>query len=369
MPASPESPNLDKPKDQLSILDNITAGFMTESQAAKAIMNEVYAGLEVYCSIPDKYRHCELAEQTLDLQTLGDAELRQLLDNPPGAIINPTEAHLETIELFRMISEGDPLVTEGGDSLRPTVGAYLQGPPGVGKTHIMAAFGRVAEAALAKRLHDLMTRVRTHIGVFYRQFKHEMDTKGGNKTGEKVWSIDAKGGTEIVKSPEQKFNDGVEGVKRMFKGSKDQPTDMLYLGFEQLCQLHADNHAAALAAIEQAPVVFVDDVHGKGDRARLTVIQQLLERRYELGKFGTFLTTNVDAEHVGGDDENVAKRILSRTRESFVTIDFNGAIDWREQVKQRRINIIRDEIKRRIAERAAPLPDPEMEPPPGEERI
>ena len=64
-----------------------------------------------------------------------------MIENPLGAIVNPTCVHREALEFFRKILAGDPLVCAKGDPLRPTVGAYLVGPPGVGKTHLMAAFG------------------------------------------------------------------------------------------------------------------------------------------------------------------------------------------------------------------------------------
>ncbi len=350
MANDPESRPSEGGRPPLSILDKLTAGLATRQDIAQAIMDEVHAGLQVYCSIPEGYAHCELGDRTLDFDTLGDAELRNLLDHPPGVIINPARPHLEAMELFRMILEGDSLVCEGGDPLRPTVGAYLYGPPGVGKTHVMAAFGRAIQALLASRLDDVTKRIRSYIDIFHRQY--QIDFQRDKTGGRQVWTVTADS-IKASKTPEQKFQEGMENIRRSLAGNKDQPTDMLYLGFDDLCELYVSSATRrdALVAIENAPVVFVDDLHGKGDPERLKVIQRLIERRYELGQFGTFLTTNVDVEHIGGGDESIGKRILSRSRESFVPFDFTGCTDWREAVKNRKIKLIQAEIGRRIAAR------------------
>ncbi|MDO8648890.1 MAG: hypothetical protein Q7R81_03840 [Candidatus Peregrinibacteria bacterium] len=326
---------------------------MTKADVANAIMQEVHSGLHVYCSIPGGYTHCTLEQRTLDIDRLDEARLRELLEHPPGEILNPKTPHSEAIEFFNMILEGHSLVTEGSDCLRPTVGAYLQGPPGVGKTHIMAAFGRWIEFTLHERLKELMLKVRSHIDIFWRQY--QVDLKEDKLPAERgtVYKL-TKEDIEVHKRPHERFEEAMAGIKRLITSSAYQPTDMLYLGFEDLCQLYSSSDARkdAIGAIESAPIVFVDDLHGKGDPERLLVIQRLIERRYELKRFGTFLTTNIDVEHIGGDDVNVGKRILSRSKESFAVFDFTGCVDWREEVKQRKIRLIREEIKRRIAARA-----------------
>jgi len=282
--------------------------------------------------------------------------MRELLTNPAGVIINPKPPHREAMEFFQMILEGNELVCDGGDPLRPTVGAYLYGPPGVGKTHIMAAFGRIVEATLQARLADIMSKIRLNIDMIYRQYQKDADTDKA-PDGRKIWTISSKGAT-ISETPDEKFQKGLEGIKRILVGSKDQPTDVLYLGFDNLYQLYRspDTRADALEAIEKAPIVFVDDLHSKNDPSRLEVIQQLMERRYELGKFGTFVTTNIDVEHIGGDEENERKRILSRSKETFVPFDLTECEDWRDTMKQRRIKMIKAEIQRRVTKRDATPP-------------
>lgn len=363
MKEQPESIGAPEGKRPPSIADQLTAGLTTRKEIADAIVQEVHAGLKVFCSIPEGYAHCELQTRTVDLDSLSEPELRELLEHPPGAILNPSRAHLKATEFFRMILEGHPLVCEGGDPLRPTVGAYLHGPPGVGKTHVMAAFGRSIEAILESRLSDVMKRIQSYIDIFYRQYQSDVD-KDPAPDGRTIWTL-TPSSLKASKRPEDRFQEGMSNIKQSLAGNKDQPTDMLYLGFDDLCELYTSDTTRrdALEAIENAPVVFVDDLHGKGDPERLQVIQRLIERRYELGKFGTYVTTNVDVAHIGGEDEGIGKRILSRSKENFIIIDFQECTDWRETVKNRRIRLIDAEIDRRIAAQRPDPPSPAGEKP------
>ena len=75
------------------------------------------------------------------------------------------------------------------------------------------------------------------------------------------------------------------------------------------------------------------------------MIQQLIERRYELNRPGTFLTTNLTAEELGAGDRTIAQRLLSRCRENFIKFNFSECTDWRMAVKARRIQWIEKAIK------------------------
>ena len=52
-------------------------------------------------------------------------------------------------------------------------------------------------------------------------------------------------------------------------------------------------------ALETARVVFIDDIHPQGDPAQVQIVLHLLERRYELGRAGTSLTTNLQTSQLG----------------------------------------------------------------------
>ena len=340
---------------KLSPLDRLIEGVSSQHEFLAAMKDEIHAGLSVYCDIPAGYQHCTLQTRNVDIEKLSEEQVRDLIDRPQGEIVNPENAHREAIEFFAMIQEGHPLVTKDGNPLRPTVGAYLQGPTGVAKTHIMAAYGRWAQQKLAQELKEIMTRVDSLIGTFYRQYTYDIDhVKQGDGLKTRSFELTASDIKDPEKTPQEKLRQGIEGAKRILAGSKYQPNDMLYLGFEDLCTLYGskETRSDALEAIEQAPIIFVDDVHAQGTEGGLDVVKKLFERRYELKQFGTFVTSNVDVESIGGSDANVAKRILSRSKESSLVIDFAGCTDWRESMKQRKIQFIRDEISKRIAARS-----------------
>lgn len=306
-------------------------------------MDEVYAGLGIFCHIPDGFKHCELGVgSNIDPKTLGEEERRALLDNPPSVILNPHQAHLEAIELFKMILEGHPKVCENGDCLRPTIGAYLYGRAGAGKTHIMAAFGHRIESELQTRIHEVMERFKGYIHACLRQYARAID--GGNK------AIDLSAGVQQLRDPEEVLQNELEKAKKILVGMKYRPTDMLYLGFSDLCEIYAapNTRKETIETIENAPIVFLDDVHSKGDSSRQQLIDTVIENRYASGRHGTFVTTNLPVDRIGDDDH--AGHLSSRAAEMFVPLDFTDCDDWRETVKRFRVMDIQEEIRRRIAQ-------------------
>jgi hypothetical protein len=333
-----------------TVLDRLLAGTVNQADIAREITSEVHAGLQQFCSIPDGYTHCELGHRPLDLESLTDAAVRDLLADPPGVILNPCPVHLKAIELFQMLIQGDPLVCQDGEPLRPTVGAYLYGPPGVGKTHIMAAYGLRVRALLDQRL----TRVNQLIGEFvaasYGKFLGRQSAWTGPPAGEKL-NVLAERSFEEKLNPYDEFRVDVDVLKEKLGKFPHHPTDLLYLGFGELYELYRTERRrdTAIRAIENARIVFIDDVHPHGDRAQLEVVQHLIERRYELDRPGTFITTNLDTRDLGGGDPTLAQRILSRCSETFVHLNFEGCEDWRIKVKARRIRLIERAIEERLA--------------------
>ncbi len=275
----------------ITALDRMLAAQVNASDVAREIIAEARAGMEKFCDIPDGYKHCRLDRATLNLDGLSETEARRLLDEPPGPIVNPTPVHIEAIEFFRMLLDGDPLVCEQHSALRPTLGAYLVGPPGVGKTHIMAAFAVCVKQKLDRELVRMEGAVRslvqrTYDRTLYQQALWTRPAEDGSR-----WDIicgsppapGGRGGTQDfmtraqkegvgmieVLPPEERFAAAVHSLKRKIRGYPHQPTDMLYLGFEDLCgglQGSAERRARLLGALEQARMVFIDDIHPKGDR-------------------------------------------------------------------------------------------------------
>jgi len=361
----------------VSALDRMLAGQASAAVIAREIITEARASLEQFCDIPAGYQHCQLAPTTCNLDAISEVEMRALIENPPGTIVNPTRVHLEAIEFFRKILAGDPLVCENQDALRPTLGAYLVGPPGVGKTHIMAAFGLRIKQQLDKELARMESKTIRLIGQIYETTLYQQaDWARQPVTDDNRWVLaaaqplaatKAKTPEDVLKlamqadiplkkllSPEQRFAAAMQYLQRWVRDYAYQPTDMLYLGFEDLfdeLQQTKDRRAKIIKALEGARIVFIDDIHPKGDPDRLQVIQQLIERRYELDRPGTFLTTNLTAEELGAGDRTVAQRLLSRCSENFIKFNFNGCTDWRMAVKARRIKLVEKTISDRLSER------------------
>lgn len=365
----------------ITALDRMLAAQAGAADIAREIIAEARSGLEPFCEIPDGYRHCRLEYATRNLGDLSADEARQLLGQPSGPILNPSPVHIEAIEFFRMLVNGDPLVCEHRSPLRPTLGAYLVGPPGVGKTHIMAAFAVCVKQRLDEDLTRLEATIRSLVQRMYEQTLHQQAiwTRPAEDGGR--WDIrsarpsDPDGAKDFmtraaregvsmiaVPPPEERFGAAVRALTRKIRTYPHQPADMLYLGFEDLCaglQSEPERRARLLAAIENARVVFIDDIHPKGDPDRFHVIQQLIERRYELNRPGTFLTTNLTADELGAGDAMLAQRLLSRCSENFIKFDFRGCIDWRVTVKSRRIRLIEGAIRERVGQRAStPSPPP-----------
>ncbi len=75
----------------------------------------------------------------------------------------------------------------------------------------------------------------------------------------------------------------------------------------------------------------------------------MFERRYELGRLGTFISTNLETKDFVAD-ETVAKRLLSRCAEMFFELDFKDSIDWRQRINHRRVELARKYLLSRFPE-------------------
>jgi hypothetical protein len=77
------------------------------------------------------------------------------------------------------------------------------------------------------------------------------------------------------------------------------------------------------------------DFQPEGDPEQAQLALHLLERRYELGLAGTFLTTNLLAHDHGGGDEMLGSRLIRLCAETSMTVDFSESNDWWQNVKSR----------------------------------
>lgn len=338
-------------------LDKLQAGVYNFDEFEAELINDVYAGLHRYCRIPDAYQHCELASRHIDLESLDDQSLRTLLRSPPSEIVNPYDAHIKAISLFELLLSGDTVACENGNPLTPNIGAYLYGPPGTGKTHLMAAYGQAVSRLLDEQLKHIRDMIEEVIRQAYARYIHREATEREMDRREAIGVIEI--GEETLKdvtqteglSPDQEFWATIDSLKKRLHEHEYQPTDLIYIGFKELYETcrYGNERTEALSALENARVVFIDDIHPQGDPEQIQLVLHLLERRYELGRAGTFLTTNLETIDLGGGDPMLGARLLSRCAETLVTVDFTGCDDWRQKVKSRRVSLVEAALQPRIA--------------------
>lgn len=344
------------------ILDLALAGFEPQqrilaTQIAEAAYSLLFGGLKDYCLVPDKYKTSKLGIDNIDLDKLKPEEFAELLENPSGNIINPIYCHLEAITFFQGILSGDDGFCEMHDPLMPKVGAYLYGPPGCGKTHIMAAFAMLMRQHLEKQLQD------TKAFIERQAFAVIKEVAKRNEQGDFI--VDPEIETKVVydiTNPEVANTDEVKetveialnrGVIKVFKAAKNStavsPTDVLYIGFDPLVEMYEKQRETTLEQLILSPIVFVDDLHPKGNEARIQVIQHVIERRYEVGRPATFMTSNLEGAGLVGEDQKIIDRIKSRLGEMFYPINFEGAVDWRQSFKKLRVQKVQELVREMLS--------------------
>lgn len=336
--------------NQPTTLDRLRAGILNHDEFHTEVLNEVYAGLHQFCQIPDSYKHCRLTSSSLDIDALSDTELKTLLNNPPTEIVNPYTSQTKAITLFNMMLSGDTLVCDNEDPLRPTLGAYLYGPPGTGKTHLMAAYARLLKEKLDVHLEEVNEFAAQFINKAFGQFMLRVGSEQEAEL-EETGQFDLVGDEFVsIASPEAEFWQTIDTLKEHLAGYEYKPIDLIYIGFKELFELysHTTRRIDIMQALESARVVFIDDVHPQGDSEQTQLVLHLLERRYELGQSGTFLTTNLQTSELGGGDEKLGNRLLSRCSETLLTIDFSDCDDWRKKVKSRKIKMVEQELERQM---------------------
>ena len=289
------------PVNDRTLLDKIEAGTITATEFEAAVIDQVYAGMQQYCEIPEAYQHCELTSRQLDIESLPEQELRGLLRSRPAEIVNTGDAHIRAIEFFSMLLEGYNAVCDGGDPLAPTVGGYLYGPPGTGKTHLMAAYGRRLREELEQKLHHVHENFGDVLQRVFRQYTLRSVQESRATEGEVGYTTLTSQGHDYEKrsAPADEFWEAISDFQMRLAGYRYQPTDLIYIGFKELVEVVRGARRAAMDALETARVVFIDDIHPQGDPAQVQIVLHLLERRYELGRAGTSLTTNLQTSQLG----------------------------------------------------------------------
>jgi DNA polymerase III delta prime subunit len=302
-------------------------------------------------------------------------------------ICDPRKPHIEAIELLNLYLQGDPSVCENRDPFQPRFGVNFVGPPGCGKTHIMSAFARRMKEYHDKKLEGYQAMVLQFVNREYVAYQKAIADVSNPNQPTSVWKIESTrdAGEEALleklklgetgepsakrpplmamasliagklveeKDPATVFLEKLTQHREALRRMQYQPPDLLYLDFDALWELYrteGETRSQVLAAIERAKVLFLDDVHPKGDSERVQIVLHVIEGRYAAGQMGTFMTTNLTTDELAGKDERIADRLKSRCSEMFYEVSFQGCDDWRTKVKRRRIDLAREHLERRIA--------------------
>lgn len=367
-PAGGGSQEVDDP-----ILEGLLSGKLTANDLAETLLQELFRGVEKYCVIPERYKGVKLDIAGLDedLKELNGEEIEGLNLVSEGRIINPSQKQLLAISILRAIADEDPRFCQSTaviPSFAPTLGLYLEGIPGCGKTHIMTAFAIEMKAKLDGEINEFRGFLRRIINERVQKFLKAEETpkigKGGNIIDFDSAPVDSFGNQDLSKVDFQKKEDSGEEVKKALeqlreniRNSPTRPTALLFLEFDTLFEEYsrADKEAAAelLEKVCSADLVFIDDLHPKNDPARIQLIQHLIERRYHTGKFGTLITSNLDVDElVQLNDTNqdsearsgstLEGRLESRADSIFVRINIDDAKDWRSDVHKKRIDYLEE---------------------------
>lgn len=378
-----------------TVADLMLAGKMSPKDVADAIVDEAYGPLKQYCALPEGFSNRVLGYERRGVSAMSVDQIDELNDSPPPMIIDPHPPQIEAIELLQSFLKGNGMVCRGGDPYQPMFGANFVGPPGCGKTHIMSAFARQMKEFLDEKLKGYHRMVADFVNKEYIAYQKAMVRLPNPDEQGTVWNLDTVDTADQIaaldalkrtasapgtapaeqkslvaaaravsgrvieqKDPTTAFLDKIAHFKQALGKMQYQPPDFLYLDFEALWELcRGDNvkREQALDAIIRAKVLFLDDLHPKGDIERVQIVLHVIEGRYAAGRMGTFITTNLTTDELaGGNEAHIAERLKSRCSEMFYEVEFKDCVDWRTEVKRRRIELVRQQLRSRIEARVDP---------------
>lgn len=357
------------------------AGEITVSHLEQDVIKAAYPEAFPYFKLPVGYARCKLEIDGRVISQLSEEDLLELAINPSAAIVDPSESQLEALASLQLFLEGNSRYCLKGSPLRPSIGAFFYGPPGTGKSHLMYAFAHEMKRRLddklsewRKMLHQrikvdidrclkLDKKNRTRAVVQLDGVEDESVATAVNKAG----IVDATGKTlwqraqqssgkldldvELARDPMEVLEAALSDASRQLRELPDQPSDIMCINFDDFYSAFCrDEESSELyKALCRAQYVFVDDYHDRSDRGRFEAFWTLMNARAEVGRRGTFVTSNIDPEDIGkGSDKSLTGRLLSRMKSVFYSIHFADTIDFRAEILQRAVKKAKVEAEERM---------------------
>jgi len=123
-------------------------------------------------------------------------------------------------------------------------------------------------------------------------------------------------------------------VKQQFEKivgkSPYKPSDLAFITFDDLFERRDDDNF--VKDFLSRRIVIIDDIHPKGERTRMDLIQRVIETRYNEARSGpTIITSNIAPKQLlsaEGYPKEVGERVHSRLQEMCFPIEFT-AEDYR----------------------------------------
>lgn len=301
--------------------------------------------LRDFVEVPERFGRAELGTVRVELDAASELELEAFGRTPSTVIINPSLPHFEAIAFFELLLDRSDCGCTDGNLLKPRFGAYLYGPPGVGKTHIMAAYARKLVAVLGDQVRTAEAMIAEEVKAAYTAYESRIET--GDERPKKVYDV----GAELSDVPSEErlpaneeFEREINRVRAMAARIPVRPTDVIYMPFDKFCNFFSSNALQVLEVIETCPVIFIDDIHPKNDPKRYEALFHLIERRYD-NHLPLFLSSNLSHEKASGEDEEMQNRLRSRVGALFNCISFDGCTDYRQLKEQKLVELVSKRMK------------------------
>lgn len=212
--------------------------------------------------------------------------------------------------------------------INPPKGLYFWGNYGTGKTHLVAAYALSINQLLeleylgsvCKFTDDIITEKINK----YRERDKANETLRNRATPETQKKLQAEYDQLVVSTDRYVEVYTQEQFDRIVGDSPHKPSDLAFITFDDLFDRRDDENF--VEDLLSRRIVIIDDIHPKGERERMNLIQRIIERRYNEARTGaTFITSNIKPEQLlsaKSYPRQIGERVHSRLQEMCMPIQF-----------------------------------------------